>query len=992
MGASAEMVETGEDKCTHESICWKPGVADRTACDALGNTLRSGSAPFDRASTWWDESFDGSNSAGGICRLGGMEAQGEGWSTEIDNGYKASSQWGANTMDAITKQKTICEGSEFGGTLYYARRFQEGRYDSETKCLAPYCNVADRWYANVITPEMCTEAKIGGRCNRWNCEGCQEDWETRQALPWEQQIHQMCYVLTSNATTCAQKQTAAPDKEWTFAGTYCWSKHLGRSECTDSFTRCEDLDKSACRDDYGDPVMKNISTALLCKATARTMCKTKSDCESSGDCHGGMRAEYCYSDSGGSHECKNFPFICVKPMGKPRDCDYCGHKDCSYLKKTANAYDWDDMIHDLWEEQKCIDIRNSTAFAPQATCEAHGGVWTSTFTNSTICESNTFCVDRSSGHHYREMDPTTCAQCDGIQQPTAHWEGSEWKIPAMVGSGGDGTMQWVNKAVEPLNKWTTVLNHDGLRDVVALFKEMLRSESEGAFTSCMYGAQSGALRAVATACDVSTATGRRTGTPQLDRAYLLARENVFVGNADRVGNSQQSNIQVQANTFSATTDVAIYESPFLPAGSSTVDTSNSVVMSTGTMYDSSCYSVVSNTNSVRVGQLVGNCVQVLAGNAFVSTATLCLAVSANIMVASQFTVKDFAMRTGSSTDDYLYRPAAVSVTETSGTFCATVSANGWYCPIQRTSGYASASADTGSLQCPALDSLVAQAQLSQDCAAGDQNACDTMNSVNNVTSTSRSVTYSFAPASPTPAPTASGAPPPPPKQIQQVVTLSHLSLATFNEPAVKLVYEVAYGLTLGIYNSATLAYHTGCTVSSSAVAARRAGVSVTYSAIVSHERSATAESAAVTLASNPAAFVSNVAAAKTHVQASTGMDTSAIVAPTASQVSAQAPTVTTVNTSESSGDSFPLIAVIIGCVAGALVLALCACGVFYYTSGSSQPAEPTKNDGKAEVEMTHPPIGVTPRLEEARACGPETCFPDKTVVHQTTHVDPADQA
>ena len=47
-----------------------------------------------------------------------------------------------------------------------------------------------------------------------------------------------------------------------------------------------------------------------------------------------------------------------------------------------------------------------------------------------------------------------------------------------------------------------------------------------------------------------------------------------VNNADRVGNSQQSNVQVHANTFAATTDVAIYESPFLPSGADAVDTSD----------------------------------------------------------------------------------------------------------------------------------------------------------------------------------------------------------------------------------------------------------------------------------------------------------------------------------------------------------------------------------------------------------------------------------
>lgn len=164
MGANVEMVESGEDKCQHESLCWKPGVANRSACNTLGNALRSGNAPFDRSNTWWDDGFDGSNGEGGICRLGGMEDHS---SYPPPNGYRMNGHWGPNMFyDTLARQRQICEGPEFGGILYFGRRFEAGRYDNQQKCEASYCNVADRWWSNAITPDMCTEAKIGGKCDR----------------------------------------------------------------------------------------------------------------------------------------------------------------------------------------------------------------------------------------------------------------------------------------------------------------------------------------------------------------------------------------------------------------------------------------------------------------------------------------------------------------------------------------------------------------------------------------------------------------------------------------------------------------------------------------------------------------------------------------------------------------------------------------------------------------------------------------------------------
>jgi len=394
---------------------------------------------------------------------------------------------------------------------------------------------------------------------------------------------------------------------------------------------------------------------------------------------------------------------------------------------------------------------------------------------------------------------------------------------------------------------------------------------------------------------------------------------------------------------------------------------------------------VTNTNNNLQGQLLGNCINLTASNSYTNAATLCLAVSSNIIVNSAFTVRDFALRTGSSTADYTYRPQGKTTTTSGSTLCATVTANGWYCPIMRTTDYSTATSDAAgsSLECPALDRLVAQAQLSQECAAGDVSACATVNQMNNVTTASSSSgsTFTFGTAPPTAAPTVRAtnvgetpAPTSSPKRIEQSVTLTTVSITEFNNPAVKEVYEVAYGLTLGIYDATTQAYKTGCSVASTAAANRRAGITVSYAATVSHAETTAAESASTALASNPAAFTNQVSAAQTHVAATSTHDTSALstmTVPTASDVQAAAPVVITEAPTAAPITEAPtaapitnedlenamgalllyiIIAAAVGlvCVVG-IIVACCCCCAAAAGSGAQQPA------GKAEVQMTSAP-------------------------------------
>jgi hypothetical protein len=128
-----------------------------------------------------------------------------------------------------------------------------------------------------------------------------------------------------------------------------------------------------------------------------------------------------------------------------------------------------------------------------------------------------------------------------------------------------------------------------------------------------------------------------------------------------------------------------------------------------------------------------------------------------------------------------------------------------------------------------------------------------------------------------------------PIQIVQKMTFSDMSVTQFNVAATKATIECAMGITLTIASNACV-YDTGASVSG--VAARRA-VDVTFTSQVPAAKSAAAQTAATTLATDTSAFVTAVAAAKTSQGTTFTLGT----------VTAQAPTVSAPATTASSAGS-----------------------------------------------------------------------------------------
>jgi hypothetical protein len=510
-------------------------------------------------------------------------------------------------------------------------------------------------------------------------------------------------------------------------------------------------------------------------------------------------------------------------------------------------------------------------------------------------------------------------------------------------------MKWITKESAPVNKWVTVVSPDGLRDVVSLVKDLMKSESEQAFTSCMYGMQSSALLSVSTICGDTTPASRRTTNKEVDKPFQLSCETSYANTEDVVGNSQSSNMRVLANTFTTATKVCLNEAPFVPKGSSSVDASSASanLKSSGTTYDATCFTVVTNNNNKLVGQMVGNCIQVVAENSFSSHAELCLKKQDNILINTAFTVADFAERTGTSTANYVYKPMGLAnVKVVSGQHCANVNANKWYCPILRTAGWSTATTDTGTRECPVLDSLVAYAITAKKCKNGDTAACD---SIAAAQKSDGPVQFGDYQAGVKPVPP----PPPPPTKITQAVTFTHISSPALWVEPLSLIYDVAYAMTLGIYSKDDNKYLKGGKCTSTAAAARRAGVKVTFVATVPHAQKDTATAAANKMTTDVSAFITNIAEAQTSLKNKGAIPANTNIAiPTAAQVSAAAPVITTVAPPpppSDSSNSSALVLIIILCVVGVLCVCAPCCVIAIYCMTCRKSAQVTKVSPRPQV-------------------------------------------
>jgi len=380
---------------------------------------------------------------------------------------------------------------------------------------------------------------------------------------------------------------------------------------------------------------------------------------------------------------------------------------------------------------------------------------------------------------------------------------------------------------------------------------------------------------------------------------------------------------------------------------------------------------------------VGDCVQVQTTVAFASSVSLCLLTSDNILRNSNFTTKDFAVRTGTSSDNYVYTPQYLSNLTSSGAhYCGslTPTSGTWFCPIMRTSGAQTAIASTGTPSCPAMDNLVYRAQLEQQCASGTATACQQLNGASPTptpTTTPTTTPPPTPPATPTPTPSPTTTPTPTaqPQQatITQAVSFSHIDPSDYKGD-LKRVYELGFGNALELYDVPNNKWHDGCGVDS--VASRRAAT-VTFTATASPTRAAAAIAGSTSLAAagGTAVLAGHINAAATQLGV-TGVSISASdivsIAPhTVAYTPAPTPTPTAAPSApaaspSSSDDKTPLY-IIIGVCGGVVFLVTAAVVAFAFMKPPAP--EPSNKVEEPPADEDRPGVIEAVYDRPAAACG-----------------------
>jgi len=183
-------------------------------------------------------------------------------------------------------------------------------------------------------------------------------------------------------------------------------------------------------------------------------------------------------------------------------------------------------------------------------------------------------------------------------------------------------------------------------------------------------------------------------------------------------------------------------------------------------------------------------------------------------------------------------------------------------------------------------------------------------------------TASPTPVPPTPAPTPAPPTPSPtdaPTKIRQTMRLTLFSAADWKD-TVRVVYETAYGINLGLYDTSAKAWRSGASVSSTAAAGRRS-VEVTYTATAPASLATAAQASADSLQAS--SLVSGVAAANAALGASVTIPTTAQVSNIGS-VTSESSTPSPTAAASSGSDSTMLVAFILVVV---VVLCLCVLGL-----------------------------------------------------------------
>eukprot|EP00948_MAST-09A_sp_MAST-9A-sp1_P002666 g2666.t1 len=612
---------------------------------------------------------------------------------------------------SLKASKDACEAS--GSTFHIGRDFEEGRRNTQSKCVESYCNIVGA-HSN-LPSSYCTEEKLGGRCEGGQgCLGCVK--KDRDPSASGREYWGLCIKVLEGADN-VQSNCSTTDDVYDATTGLCYnSEKFDSNSC--NFSDC------GLSTDSTEIEKKLMGANLLnCERDLDTRHCDKDTCVQQGRCHSGahVEAQVWYrentQDQASRHKRKLVDHVCVVEKQMDGDdpdswMDKCPgfDKTLPRVEKHGDHY-WDPFIRD--HGNLCIYYTDNS----KQECDTRGGVWTKTMgVTAEECRNSGFkeCQGGRSNRGTHNRNKKECEKCGGQMKSHSFYESGKWITPQMI----NGSLSWTTRAMAPTNEWKNELEYWKISEAMRGVFDLAWREAQATLNMCLYGRQFGALVKISSLCGANP--------PEDWKAFVRQDTNVSKSNliagaeGNRAGSSSLSNVEFDANSITgdemATVKVGLAKPSFADGPNETATQKTRRILYskyrrlTGspqeTINDANCYTVVRNDNNVLVGQLIGGCLSIQANNVNGSVKG-CAAINPKIKKFSEFTVKDFVIRTkDTTTDAFKYKPMGIAVNDIKTHFCSNMTVTQTVCPALLVSGWESKTTDTGSGECSALRTLL----------------------------------------------------------------------------------------------------------------------------------------------------------------------------------------------------------------------------------------------------------------------------------------------
>jgi hypothetical protein len=542
----------------------------------------------------------------------------------------------------------------------------------------------------------------------------------------------------------------------------------GGTDDPNVFTTQSECEKPYC---FGmDPSFKGDITEDQCKTFYAGHCmgecpnhwnhaldscwKNKTMCEAKGTCHGTQLRQYKHMpqmDSDGklvrgeddrvhweeverSHTC-----VVPKENGKCRGEEECRQNEGKESKPNSDVcQDGRDPRYEHAHDDKCLAFK----FTTEQACNAADGEWLENAHNKATCEESPLYVQKEECHGGKgsaeveigRRSKTECEKCGGAMSTSQEWHPMWATNTFEEATLQTGMRKWKERAVEPEGRIAIRLEEWRISSVMRSVQNSFRDGGDSDMIQCLYGRMGKDLVKIASICGTGAPSGDAMKAVLAEPERLIVKK-VVAGEKVTLGAPKETKVNIREDSIEGELTLALDSSM-----AQRTSKARRRVRRRGLLTDdaqtvdldaASCYSVVRNSADKLVGQLVGDCVQMVKTSGdgrIVNDIEMCIEVNGKIKRNADYSEADFAIRTGTY-GEYKYTPLGLTTADSGSHLCADrKTLDEYYCPILRVPGWSSKSADTGTEGCAAMETVVKAAAVvateTEDKCSNCDGCCD----------------------------------------------------------------------------------------------------------------------------------------------------------------------------------------------------------------------------------------------------------------------------